>query len=208
MPAPGPVPVRARLGASPLDTRNLRCPDVNSPTPSAPGSAELAELLDKQAIHEVVLRYCRGVDRQDEALVRSCYHPDATDTHGSFHGTVDEFVTWAFRLLGRYEATMHLVANHLTTLAGDAAVAETYGVAHHRSADPDPRRNLTVGFRYVDRFERRDGGPWLIARRVATSEWVSAPAEGSRWPIPESDVRGRLGADDPLYAMLAELPSP
>jgi hypothetical protein len=166
----------------------------------------LALLLDKQAIHEVVLRYCRGVDRLDEATVRGCYHPDATDTHGSFHGTVDEFVTWAFRLLGRYATTMHLVANHLATVVGDVAVAETYGIAHHLSDDPDPRRNLRVGFRYLDRLERRDGGPWLIARRIATSEWVTAPVAGERWPIPDTDVRGRRGPDDPLYELLADLP--
>lgn len=167
----------------------------------------LDDLLAKQAIHEVVLRYCRGVDRMDEDLVRSCYHADATDTHGSFHGTVDEFVAWAFRLLGQYETTMHLVANHLSTRAGDVAVAETYGVAHHRSDDPEPTRNLTVGFRYLDRLERRDGGPWLIARRIATTEWVTAPSPDSRWPVPASDVSGRRGPDDPLYDLLAGLPT-
>ena len=175
------------------------------PAPSPGQSDAITELLDTQAVHEVVLRYCRGIDRLDEATVRSCYHPDATDTHGSFHGTVDEFLTWAFRLLGRYTSTMHLVANHLSTIAGDAAVAETYGIAHHLSEDPDPRRNLTVGFRYLDRLERREGGPWLIARRIATSEWVTAPVEGTRWPIPASDVRGRRGPEDPLYGLLAEL---
>ena len=122
-----------------------------------------------------------------------------------FDGTIDEFVGWAFRLLGRYAATMHLVANHLSTVAGDAAVAETYGISHHRSDDADPRRNLTVGFRYLDRLERRDGGPWLIARRIATTEWVTAPVEGSRWEIPPTDTLGRRGPEDPLFALLAEL---
>ena len=53
----------------------------------------LAALLDKQEIEEVVLRYCRGIDRRDFELVRSCYHPDARDRHGSFDGTVDEYVS-------------------------------------------------------------------------------------------------------------------
>ena len=180
--------------------------NVTRSSPSGTDPAAVAELLQKQAVHEVVLRYCRGIDRLDEATVRSCYHADATDTHGAFHGTVDEFVAWAFRLLGRYASTMHLVANHLVNLAGDVAVAETYGISHHRSDDPDPRRNLTVGFRYLDRLERRDGGPWLIARRIATTEWVNAAVEGSRWPIPATDVIGRRGPEDPLYELLAGLP--
>jgi hypothetical protein len=178
---------------------------VTVPPRSDDQTSGLDDLLAKQAIHEVVLRYCRGVDRMDEDLVRSCYHADATDTHGSFHGTVEEYLAWSFRLLGRYDATMHLVANHLATVTGPAAVAETYGVAHHRSTDPDPKRNLTVGFRYLDRFERRDGGPWLIARRIATTEWVTAASEATRWPIPTEGALGRRGADDPLYGLLDEL---
>jgi hypothetical protein len=168
-------------------------------------------LGDVRAIEEVVLRYCRGIDRLDLDLVRSCYHPDATDTHGTFSGTVDEFVAWVGGLLRRYDATFHLVANHLVDFASadptgeaDVAVSETYGVAHHRSSDPDPRRNLTVGFRFVDRFERRDGR-WRIAERVATTEWVQAPAPGSRWPVPDDGAVGRRDGDDPLARMLGEL---
>lgn len=171
--------------------------------PEPPGIPSIADLADKQAIHEVVLQYCRAVDRLDEAGVRACFHPDATDTHGSFDGTIDEFVVWAFRLLERYESTMHLVANHLTTIRGDAAVAETYGIAHHRSSNPDPRRNLTVGFRYIDRLERRDGGPWRIARRIATTEWVRAPGSGSEWPIPADSAVGRRDGSDPVFDLLA-----
>ncbi len=50
----------------------------------------LQELLSKQAIYELQCRYCRGIDRMDQALVRSCYHPDATDEHGSFSGGVED----------------------------------------------------------------------------------------------------------------------
>ncbi len=140
-----------------------------SPEHTGPGTPTPASLADRQAISDVVLTYCRGIDRLDRDLVTSCFHADATDTHGSFNGTIAEFIDWAFALLQRYDSTMHLVANHLATVNGSAAVAETYGIAYHRSSDPDPRRNLTVGFRYLDRLERRDEGPWRIARRIATT---------------------------------------
>lgn len=42
-------------------------------------NSKLQELLDKQAITEVLHQYCRGADRCDEELMMSCYHPDATD---------------------------------------------------------------------------------------------------------------------------------
>ena len=62
---------------------------------------ELQELLDQRAIRDVVLRYCRGIDRLDLELVRDCYHPDATDDHGGFVGDRDEYVEWVGGVLGR-----------------------------------------------------------------------------------------------------------
>lgn len=186
------------------DGRHLASTGV-SPESFAPGMPDSHTLSDRQAIHDVVLTYCRGIDRRDRELVASCFHEDATDTHGSFHGSIADFLEWAFRLLDRYDATMHLVANHLATVNGAAAVGETYGVAYHRSSDPDPRRNLTVGFRYLDRFERRANGPWRIAKRIATTEWVIAPSPGSEWPIPPNSAVGRRDSSDPLYELLSEL---
>ncbi len=54
----------------------------------------VAGLLARQEIHDVVLRYCRGVDRLDLDLVRDCYHPGALDHHTGFDGTVAEYVPW------------------------------------------------------------------------------------------------------------------
>ncbi|MDI2129693.1 nuclear transport factor 2 family protein [Yinghuangia seranimata] len=165
----------------------------------------VSRLLARQEIHDVVLRYCRGIDRMDLDLVRSCYHPDATDDHGSFTGTADEFVAWVGRLLPRYETTMHLVANHLAEFpedSADLARAETYGIAFHRSASPDPRGNLTIGFRYVDDFARRDG-VWRIARRVATTEWVRVDDPEGWWPVPDGVSTGRRDRTDPVYAPFA-----
>ena len=172
---------------------------------TASGDHEFGLLLDKQAIVELILRYCRGIDRNDREAVAECFHPDATDVHGSFRGTVAEFIDWAFHLLERYDSTMHLVANQLITLSGDRAVSETYGIAYHRSSDPDPRRNLTVGFRFIDLLERRVDRVWRIAERVATTEWVNAPSPDQHWPIPADSAVGTRDDSDPLHAFLARL---
>lgn len=50
----------------------------------APAPESLQELVDKRALAEVVMRYCRGVDRADEELIVSCFHPDAVDEHGAY----------------------------------------------------------------------------------------------------------------------------
>ena len=158
-------------------------------------------LLDRQAIRDVVLRYCRGIDRLDLELVRDCYHPDATDEHGTFRGTRDEYVDWVGGVLGRFTGTMHLVANQLVELDGDIARSETYGVAYHHGDPPDDhRRNFTTGFRYVDRFERRDG-EWRIATRVAVREWThTVTAEQQVIIPPERDGRrGQRDRTDAVY---------
>jgi len=196
-----------RLQASHIPATPLCLPHsgVTPTLGSVPDPDPIAALLDKQEIHELVLRYCRGIDRFDRPTVEACFHPDATDIHGSFTGTITEFMDWAFRLLERYDSTMHLVANQLITLSGDRAVTETYGIAYHRSSDPDPRRNLTVGFRYIDLMERRADRQWRIAERVATTEWVTAPADGNQWPIPADSAVGVRGPEDPIHQFLARL---
>ena len=55
-------------------------------------AAALQMLIDEAAIKKVHLRYCRGIDRMDWDLIRSCYHPDAIDDHGEEprrHGRLD-----------------------------------------------------------------------------------------------------------------------
>ena len=56
------------------------------------------QLADRQAIHDVVVRYCRAVDRMDRELLLTCYHPDAIDHHGIFVGSPEAFADWAFAL--------------------------------------------------------------------------------------------------------------
>ena len=163
-----------------------------------PPNAHTQELWAEAQIRKVLLRYARGIDRLDLDLVRSCYHPGATDSHGSFTGTVDEFVTWVERVLRRYDATMHFLGNPLVELGDDVAAVETYGMAFHRSAGGPPERNLVTGFRYVDRFECRDG-EWRIARRVAVTEWSRVDREDDWWPIPDGMLQGRRDRSDPVY---------
>jgi hypothetical protein len=166
-------------------------------------SAAIERLLDEREIRDVLMRYCRGIDRMDRALVRSCYHDGATDSHGSFEGPVDEFLTWVWRVLDRYTATMHFLGNVLVEpVTADTARVETYGIAFHRTDGGDERGNLVTGFRYVDDFARCDvdGVPaWRIARRTAVTEWVRVARAGDAWPIPDGMITGRRDHGDPVY---------
>ncbi|MBK7949280.1 MAG: nuclear transport factor 2 family protein [Deltaproteobacteria bacterium] len=166
----------------------------------------IARLLDQQEIERVIHDYCRGIDRRDLALVRSCYHDDATDHHGSFFGTADEYVVWVDKLLARYRFTTHAL-NQVTVEFGpdpDRAAVETYGISVHRGDPAKPHQNLATAFRYLDRFERR-AGRFKIASRVAIGEWSLRLPETAWWDIPESHVASRRDATDPIYALLASV---
>ena len=78
------------------------------------------ELLDRVALHDLVMRYCRGCDRRDFALVRSLYHDDAVDDHGvMFKGGPDDFVAWLPSVTGQWSLTRHSLSNSLFVIDGD-----------------------------------------------------------------------------------------
>lgn len=166
-------------------------------------TADLQRLLDERAIRDVLFRYCRGVDRLELDLVRECYHPDAIDDHGSFRGGVDDFLAWIGRLLPKYDVTMHFLGNMLVEFSPDSpdvARAETYGVAIHQKPGAAPELNLTIGFRYLDSFERRGSVGWRIADRLCTTEWVRAVDPASIFPVGDRFLRGGRGErSDPVF---------
>jgi hypothetical protein len=171
-------------------------------------------LLAERDVKNVVLRYCRGVDRMDLDLVRSCYHPDADDHHGDFAGGVDEALGWVWDVLATYSSTVHLVANMLVEIdpaAPGAARCESYGMALHFDGGEGGRRGQAMGFRWIDDLEQRpsaDGAhEWRFSRRVATTEWIRRFADDEFTPIPDRFLKGRRDRDDPVYQRGGDQPS-
>jgi ketosteroid isomerase-like protein len=159
----------------------------------------LQELLDKQALYELVVRYCRAVDRADAELLRSVYHEDAIDEHGAFVGTREELVDFlgasTMDVERRPSPLQHAISNALFEIDGDVAYGETY--VEVRRVEGGVRYIEGHG-RYVDRFERRDG-EWRIAHRIAIAEYVAAEDGRSAYD-PETFVRGSRDRRDPSYA--------
>ena len=165
--------------------------------------AAIDELLAKQEITELLYRYCRGIDRLDWELVRSCYHDDAFDDHGIFRGSPDEFVAFFTEFLTPLTATTHTLGNILITVNGDVAGCESYILAWHRvPADGDaPPRDLTASGRYVDRLERRNG-QWKIAHRTVLFDWTRIEPVGEEFEVGPDAIWGRHDRSDLSYAVL------
>lgn len=169
---------------------------------------KLQELLDREAIRDCLYRYCRGIDRRDEEALRSAYWPDATDRHGAYVGPAAGFVTAALEKLRTAGRMVHVLANILIELHGDAAAAESYFVAFQEepAADGGSQETLLCG-RYVDRMEQR-GGEWRIAARTVTYDWLRSTSLPAPLLPDAFGVRQPTGGrqpEDPLYALLASL---
>lgn len=148
--------------------------------------AALLRLLDRQSIHDCLLRYARGLDRGDYDLVLTAYHEDAIDDHGYFVGKPADFVKWsaAFRNASGALYTRHTIANQTFDFTEqDIAYVETYYLHESVAGAENPLFRLTSG-RYMDRFERRNG-EWRIAARVCTIE-----ATGECAYLPPDDKAG------------------
>lgn len=168
------------------------------------GTAALATLMARTEIAEVIMRYCRAIDRGDEAMLRSCFHQDATHQHGDFRGTSADFCAFAMQTIGQVELTHHQLGQISIEIRGEAAFAETYFTSYHRfGAVPPPggapHEDRMLGGRYIDRFERRDGA-WRIAHRRGVNEWrrYEPACDRGFFDLPENH-RGRRDRDDPVY---------
>jgi hypothetical protein len=65
------------------------------------GTADaIQQVIDKEAIRELVLAYSRAIDRFDLDLLRDLYTEVPTDQHGpEFAGDLDTFIGWIERLM-------------------------------------------------------------------------------------------------------------
>ena len=158
------------------------------------------ELIDRQDILDCLMRYSRGVDRFDVDMIRSVYHPDATDDHGAFVGNPEQFVEWVLDLHGTGQiSTQHQLTNHSCEIDGNTAHTETYFFFVARNRDESV---WIAGGRYLDRFEKRNGR-WAIAARKCIIEWggalgdIAIPAEALA-AYAATGVASRDGSD-PSY---------
>jgi hypothetical protein len=167
---------------------------------------QLRFLLDREAIRDVVTRYCRGVDRMDEAVLASVYWPEATHDHGLFTGKASDFIPVVLNMAGITDQMHHLIGNILIRNSGDTARCETYFHAYQRMRGEKGPYDYIVAGRYLDELERR-GGEWRIIRRKAVFDWFREYPDSADWsqglhgtPVP---MGGRL-PEDASVALFAQ----
>jgi hypothetical protein len=138
-------------------------------------------LLDREAIRDVIMRYCYGADRGEESVLRSVYWPDATDDHGVFSGTASDYIAFLLKTAGTMDQMQHLVGNMLIRTSGTTARCESYFIGYHRMKDERgrPFDSLACG-RYLDELEKREA-EWRIIRRKVVFDWFRNFDDSADW---------------------------
>lgn len=158
----------------------------------------LAELLDREAINACLYTYCRGIDRADEAALRSAYWDDATDQHGPYQGSASGFIEWAMKALAKTERSIHQITNVIIDFAPGGAAVEAQFTAWQRAPNSaGVMQQMFLMGRYADWFEKRNG-VWKIASRTVIYDWVEEQ------PLPTGSESERFGVRQPIGAKWPE----
>lgn len=120
------------------------------------------ELEAKEAIRDLVLKYCRAVDRRDYKTLAKLYHESSYDDHSPmFSGSGADFVDWLPSMLSTMQVTSHQVSNHYIKVKGSKAEGECYCVSYHLTND---NTEIIISGRYLDKYIF-DNGRWQFKHR-------------------------------------------
>lgn len=161
----------------------------------------LQALIDRQAITDLIYRYCRSVDRLDIPLGHSIWHEDGVADYGAAvyqgpgKGVIDHICAQHRKTL----AHSHQVSNILICLDGDRAGSESYVTASLRVMSGKQLLQISVWGRYIDRWSRRDGR-WGLDKRVSLRDFdeIRDVVEMSRHDT------GKRDRTDPSYDVLRD----
>jgi 3-phenylpropionate/cinnamic acid dioxygenase small subunit len=159
----------------------------------------LQELLDKQAVYENLMRYCRALDRMDRDGIKATYWPDSKDDHGAFIGGGHEWADEAVRWRNLTYSVNHHVSNVLIELDGNLARCESMFIVVCPYVDSG--MTMFQAGRYRDLCEKRDG-EWKILNRLCVWDWSEKRETRTGWDLtghPRVTHWGAYFPDDPIY---------
>jgi hypothetical protein len=129
----------------------------------------LQSLQDREAIRDVIHRYCRSADRCDIDGFKACYWPDGFDDHGFFGGNAWEFCDYVIPVLKQIDSSIHAITNTIIDIDGDRAFCESQWSVVHRLREDAELLDFWHQGRYLDIFEKRNG-EWRILVRTIVSD--------------------------------------
>jgi len=167
--------------------------------------AAVQELLEKEAIRELLSRCFRGSDRENAELAESCHPPDGNINLGIYDGPARDFFQGTAAFRAPMLAVIHHIGQSRIEVEGDSAVGETYVIATYvLPGEGEPQTTMLMA-RYLDKFEKRDG-EWKIADRLVAFDAQLNVEGGVPTMAPEQNW-GHRDESDPSYSLFASLQS-
>ena len=153
---------------------------------------DLAYLLDRQAIDDLLIRYATAVDARRWSWLDTVFTPDAVLDYrsaGGIRGDFPEVRRWLSEVLPLFSVTQHLVVNRSVDVDATAGTARSRAIFHNPNqltVGGEPWL-FVVGGCYHDRLVRTPDG-WRISVRVEETLWWDNPMPGlppTPYPLPD-----------------------
>lgn len=142
---------------------------------------DLARLVDRLAIQDVLVRYSTAIDTKNFALLDEVFTADGVGDYtasGGIRGGLGEIKQWLAGALSIFTVVQHLVTNVTVEIRGDEALTSCYlfnPLGYPR--DDGSVEMLWCGAIYRDRFVRTPDG-WRIRERVIEPHYLEGKLPG------------------------------
>ncbi|MEV3860857.1 nuclear transport factor 2 family protein [Streptomyces sp. NPDC050095] len=144
---------------------------------------ELATVLDRLAVDELVTGYAVAVDDGDWAAYRALFAPGGRADYraaGGVEGSADEITSWMSSTMELFPMRQHLIVNRLVRFdsvdreVGDTAQVQADYVNPMRCAGEGTAPDFVCGGRYAFSLVRTPGG-WRLHRVTVHEKWRRTP---------------------------------
>ncbi len=140
---------------------------------------------DLDELRSLASRYARGVDRRDAETFGAAFHPDGqlhtfkpvSDEPASVYDGRDHVATIPGKMIGRYDATFHVVHQCDYESTDGGATGEVYCTASHFGGTAAPGGSFVMYIRYRDTYTRNADGAWGISVREVHTDWTQTTTE-------------------------------
>ena len=140
--------------------------DTRSEDGQALDGDRLQDLLDRDAIRHIQIRYAWSLDNLRWEALHEIFTPDAVaDFRGEVFEGVEAIAAKCASSLEPLDGAQHMNGTHWAQVDGDEAIAGCYFRATKYIADVPGGSTFTVGGKYIDQMVRTPDG-WRIAHRL------------------------------------------
>lgn len=133
-------------------------------------------LIDRADITDTIHKYATGIDLRDWPTYRSIFADEVEFDFSSFEGQppstmkADDWVVQVRSVLSGFDATQHVLTNHVIDIDGDRATTSVYMKAEHFLANDKGDNSIALGG-YYSHVLHRDSAGWKIVKCKLTVTW-------------------------------------